>query len=162
MPFSLLIAIIIATLCLLASLYDVIARTLPNWLVTVVAALGLTKSALSGFPLSGLAAGAIVFGVAALCWRRGWMGGGDVKFLGAAALAITPGTVPQFVAAVVLAGGVLSLFYLVAQRVVPVPCVKRPDRIIPRILRIEQWRIHRGCPLPYACAIAAGTLYVHF
>ncbi len=32
-----------------------------------------------------LAAGA-VFVLSALCWRRGWMGGGDVKLLGAAAL----------------------------------------------------------------------------
>jgi hypothetical protein len=27
-------------------------------------------------------------------------------------------------------------------------------------MRVERWRINRGCPLPYACAIAAGVVYM--
>jgi prepilin peptidase CpaA len=32
--------------------------------------------------------------------------------------------------------------------------------LLARALRVEQWRIRRGGPLPYACAIAAGGLFI--
>jgi prepilin peptidase CpaA len=32
--------------------------------------------------------------------------------------------------------------------------------LLARALRVERWRIHRGGPLPYACAIAAGGLFI--
>lgn len=117
---------------------------------------------LDGKLIPGLETGLTTFILAAFCWRRGWMGGGDVKLLGAVALGITPSLLPEFISAVALAGGALSLLYLAAKRFVPQPQYGAPPaRLIRRILRIEGWRIHRGCPLPYACAIAAGTMYIH-
>jgi hypothetical protein len=44
--------------------------------------------------------------------------------------------------------------------ILPRPTPKRPRGLIGRILRVEAWRIHHRGPLPYACAIAAGTLFV--
>ena len=40
--------------------------------------------------VAALSAAGIVFGVALVCWLRGWMGGGDVKLLGACALLVPP------------------------------------------------------------------------
>lgn len=149
-----------AGLLLLASLHDLVARTVPNWLAVALAVLGIGLRAVSGSLLGGLAAGVVVLMLAAICWRRGWMGGGDVKLLAASAVVVPPSLVLSFIGAVAIFGGFLALFYLIAGRLVPPPRAARPRTLLGRVLRIERWRIHRGCPLPYACAIAAGGLFI--
>ncbi len=149
-----------AGLLLIASLHDLVARTIPNWLAGALAALGIGLRAASGSLLAGVSAGVVVFVLVALCWRRGWMGGGDVKLLAASAIVVSPSLVVSFIAAVALSGGVLALLYLLARRLVPPPRTARPRTLLARALRVERWRIHRGAPLPYACAIAAGGLFV--
>jgi prepilin peptidase CpaA len=157
---------------LAAAVHDVIARTAPNWMAITLAVLGIASRILHGsilygfgvraaeFVLIGFAAAAAVFVLAAICWRRGWLGGGDVKLLGAAALVVPPGDVPGFLSAVALAGAALALVYLLARRVTATPAPQRPDHLFARAVRVERWRIHRGGPLPYAFAIAAGFLFV--
>ena len=145
---------------LAAAMHDVIARTVPNWMAIALAVLGVASRILHGSLLIGFGAAFAVFVLAAFCWRRGWLGGADVKLLGAAALIVSPGDVPGFISAVALAGAVLALLYLVARRVTPLPAAHRPNRFVARALRVERWRIHRGGPLPYAFAIAAGFLFV--
>jgi prepilin peptidase CpaA len=144
----------------MASLHDLVARTIPNWLAGALAVLGFVLRALTGSLLGGVVAGLVVFVLAAICWRRGWMGGGDVKLLAAAAIAVPPSLVLSFITAVALCGGVLALLYLVAGRMVAPPPATRPRSLLARALRVEQWRIRRGGPLPYACAIAAGGLFI--
>jgi len=152
---------------LVASLHDVIARTVPNWMGLALALLGLAQRVITGTVPSGLLAGFLVFALAAFCWRRGWLGGGDVKLLGAASLIVPPGDVPAFICAVALAGGILALVYVIANRVTaaraPKPGVHHRFPTMGtfgRAIRIERWRIRRGGPLPYACAIAAGFVVV--
>lgn len=143
-----------------AALHDVAARTVPNWMSAALAVLGLMVQAASGHLIAGVLAGLIVFIAAAFCWRRGWMGGGDVKLLGAVAIVVPAGYVFRFIAAVTLTGAVLAVIYLIAHRVVPAPVAGRPVRLIARAIRAECWRISRGGPLPYALAIAVGFLIV--
>jgi prepilin peptidase CpaA len=147
-------------LLLIASLHDLVARTVPNWLAAALAVLGIGLRVIGGSLLIGLGAGLAVFVVAAICWRRGWMGGGDVKLLAASAIVVPPSLVLSFVAAVAICGGVLALLYLLARRLVSPPHSARPRTFLARVLRVERWRISRGGPLPYACAIAAGGLFV--
>lgn len=144
-----------------ASLHDIAARTVPNWMAAVLALLGVALRVVAGDPMHGLLAATVVFAAAAIAWRRGWMGGGDVKLLGAAALVVPPSGALDFIVAVTLAGGVLALIYLAARRVVPaVHAVTRSRSLMWRVLRAECWRIRRGGPLPYACAIAIGGLFI--
>jgi prepilin peptidase CpaA len=143
-----------------AALHDVAARTVPNTIPFILAALGAIARTIEGSLIVGLGAAIVVFVVALLCWSRGWVGGGDVKLLGATALAVPPDSVPMLVFVMGMAGGLLSLFYLSARRIVPAPTATRPQSLIARVLRAERWRIRRGGPLPYACAIAAGGLFV--
>lgn len=149
-----------AALLILASLHDLVARTVPNWLAGALAVLGIALRALSSSLLAGTCAGAVVFVLAAICWRRGWMGGGDVKLLAASAIVVPPSLVLTFITAVALFGGALAIFYLVAGRLIPAPRAPRPRSLLARALRVECWRIHRHGPLPYACAIAAGGLFI--
>jgi len=147
-----------AAILLVAALHDIATRTVPNWMAAALAFLGLLSQLLHGRPIVGIVSALVVFLVAAFCWRRGWLGGGDVKLLGAAALIVPPGDVISFVAAVTLTGAVLALAYLAARRVITVSVGKRPAHLIGRAIRAERWRIRRSGPLPYALAIAAGFL----
>ncbi len=147
-----------AVFLLLACVYDWALRVVPNAIPLVVASAGIALRWLSGNLAAGLLAAAIVFVLAALCWRRGWLGGADVKLLGAGALLVAPASACGFALATCLAGGVLAIVYLLLGRLVPPPG-PRPTSpsLVRRIIRIEQRRLQRRGPLPYATAIAAGA-----
>jgi prepilin peptidase CpaA len=148
-----------------AALHDVAARTIPNWVSLSLCALGVLLRCMDGKLVAGLSLGLAVFAVATFCWKRGWMGGGDVKLLGAAAIFVPPLHVGDMLVAVTLAGGVVGLIYLLGRSLLPRnvrPATARPRRLLARILRVERRRLGRGGPLPYASAIAAGTLLVIF
>lgn len=155
-------SLVLASVAILlaAALHDIVARTVPNWMAAALALLGLSLQTLHGHPITALAAGLAVFMLAAFCWRRGWLGGGDVKLLGAAAIVVPPGDVACFITAVAITGAVLALLYLAAGPIIAAPGSQRPSRLVSRALRVERWRIRRGGPLPYACAIAAGFLFI--
>ena len=143
---------------LVACLYDWALRVVPNAIPLAIAASGMALRALCGnLAASGLAA-VVVFVLAALCWRRGWLGGADVKLLGAGALLVAPAAACGFVLATCLAGGVLAVLYLLLGRVVPPPGPRLASAgLLRRIMRIERRRLRRRGPLPYATAIAAGA-----
>ena len=161
-PAFLVTALLVASIVVLlaASLHDVVARTVPNWMAATLAVFGLVIQVIHVQLLMALLAGLIVFTVSAFCWRRGWMGGGDVKLLAAAALVVSPNHVSIFVAAVAVSGAFLAVLYLVGSKFVPAPTMQRPSYLITRALRVECWRIRRAGPLPYALAIAAGFLFI--
>jgi prepilin peptidase CpaA len=169
-----------AALLLFAALHDIAARTIPNWISACLALLGLALRLVEHQLLAGLALGIVVFAAAAFCWQRGWMGGGDVKLLGAVAIFVTPGQVGVLLEATTLAGGVIGLIYLFsrlalrhkARGVQPCPTQPRPIQprpiqprssgLLARIARAELRRLRRGTSLPYASAIAAGAFFVMF
>ena len=157
-----MLTLLAASLLIAAAGFDILTRLIPNFIPLALAVLGLVLRLADGsWPWALLAAG-IVFGVALVCWLRGWMGGGDVKLLGACALLVPPVAVFPMVTAVGMAGGVLAFIYLVVRRVVsrprPVPTAQRPQSFLGRALRAERWRLARGTALPYAVAIAIGSL----
>jgi prepilin peptidase CpaA len=158
-----------AVVVLLAAWHDLVSRTVPNWMPVMIAGLGSVAALVSGRLLISTGLGLAIFVVAAICWRRGLMGGADVKLLGAIAIALPPGMVSMFVLAMSVAGAVHAVAYMMARRVVTRPPVltletpgtpPRTRRLLPRAIRAERWRISRGGPLPYACAIAFGFLFV--
>jgi prepilin peptidase CpaA len=150
----------IAGVLLFAAARDIMTRTVPNWMPLTLAVLCTALAIAELHPLWGPGFGLTIFVLCIVCWKRGWMGGADVKLLGAAAIAVTPSDAETFLLGVTLFGGVMALVYMGARFVLPRPSVQRPQRLLLRVLRVETWRIrHRG-PLPYACAIAAGTLFV--
>jgi prepilin peptidase CpaA len=157
---SLIFLLFCSSVMLVASLHDIAARTIPNQLALALVIAGISASAIGGHLFGSLAAASGVFALSAVCWRRGWMGGGDVKLLGAASVGMPAGSVLTFIAAVAMAGGVLALFYLLARQLLPFHRSPRPNGMLARVLRAERWRISRGGPLPYACAITAGAFFI--
>lgn len=149
-----------AALLMIAAARDIMSRTVPNELALAVAVVGLAIRSMDGSLLFGVLAALIVFAAAAGCWRMGWMGGGDVKLLGAAALLVPPAATPSLLAAISLSGGVLAVAYLAARHRIPAPPRPRPSGLFARAARAERWRLRRGGPLPYAVAIASGAVFV--
>ncbi len=150
---------------LLAAGHDIVSRTVPNWMSLAIAGLGVIAAIADQRVLISVGFGVTIFVAAAFCWRRGWMGGADVKLLGAIAIVLPPGLVASFVIAMSIAGAIHALVYIAAARVVKAPPPMPAQRIMPRplisrALRAERWRISRRGPLPYACAIAFGFLFV--
>ncbi len=155
-----------------AALQDLAVRTIPDGISLALALSGLVLRIAAMQAVMAVLAALTVFLLALGCWRRGWLGGGDVKLLGAVALLVPPWKVPAVLLAIALAGGVLAGLYLLLGRLLEAPAglaaasssaacsaTARPG-FPARVWRLECHRVRRRGPLPYACAIAAGTLFV--
>lgn len=159
-----MLVVIETVLLLFAAARDVAVRLIPDAVPLMTCCLGILVRLADGTLPLALPLAVLVFAAAAVCWRRGWLGGGDVKLLGATTLLVAPAAVPGLLLAIALAGGVLALIYLLARSlssdVIPphVPPARR-QALLRRVWRAERWRLRRGGPLPYACAIAAGALF---
>jgi prepilin peptidase CpaA len=151
-----------ATALLFAAAHDLAVRTVPNPVSLIVAAAGLGLNTLDGQLGPALFGGGLVFAGCWYCWRRGWIGGGDVKLLTACALLVPPVLVPELILTTAIAGAVLALFYLALgtalARRLPSAIPPRPTGLLRRVWRTEKRRIRRRLSLPYACAISAGVL----
>ena len=147
-----------ATALLFAAAHDLAVRLVPNGVPMIVAAAGLGLNALDSQLTAALFSGGLVFAGTWYCWRRRWIGGGDVKLLSACALLVPPTSVPELILTTAVAGGVLALFYVALARLLPKPAQSRPASLFRRVWRAERRRIRRGLSLPYACAITAGVL----
>jgi prepilin peptidase CpaA len=151
-----------AGLLLFAAVRDVATRMVPNWVSLAILAAGIVLQAVTGDLAVALGLGLLVFFGAAVMWRFGWLGGADVKLLGAAAVAVPCGSVMQLLVLVSLTGGVLAVFYLALSLILRRPRPGPRNSFLQRLMKAEAWRIHRRGPLPYAVAIACGGVLTLF
>ena len=145
-------------LLLYAALHDVVGRTVPNLVSLLLIGVGLVRAAVAHTIAPSMLVVGAVFAVALLVWRAGLLGGGDVKLLTAACLVVPPREAPVLLVSIAIVGGLLGFTYVIAKRIAPVTLPRRPSNILRRVIRVELWRMHRGGPLPYAVAIAVGTM----
>jgi prepilin peptidase CpaA len=115
--FTGLLLALLALLLVVAAVIDVRTFTISNKLnlaVALLAPLYWLSIALTPWPgiAIQLAAGAAVFGLLALAFFAGMMGGGDVKLAAALALWFPPGVTVKFLVLMSIAGGVLTLAVL--------------------------------------------------
>lgn len=105
---------LVLALVLLAAVmvWDLRWRLIPDWTGGGLALLYLAPALWSGqWPLLAghVAVAVAAFLTAAVLFRLGWMGGGDVKLIGALALWAGPAGIVEFMVLTSLAGGVVSL-----------------------------------------------------
>lgn len=127
-----------------AAVTDTRSRRIPNVLPAGLALLGLARMAAAlaagaGGIWADVAAAAAIFGLGAVAFRFGLLGGGDAKLLAAAVLWLGAAALGPFLLATALAGGLLAVGFLLA----------RPLR----------WT-GAAAGLPYGVAIAAGGILV--
>ncbi len=105
--------------------------------------------------LSAIGCAVAVFLGGAVLFARGYMGGGDVKLLGAAALWAGPAGIPALLMLTCLFGGALALFLLI-------PPGRRLAAAIRKIMGQPEAQSERGLSMrvPYGIAIAGAALIV--
>ena len=142
--FTELLLVALAAILVVAAVIDVRTFTISNRLNLAVALLApvyWASVALSPWPDMAvqLAGAATVFGLLAIAFYAGTMGGGDVKLAAALALWFSPVSIVKFLVLTSLAGGVLTLVILAWHRA----------------------RKREGRPeIPYGVAIAFGGLAI--
>jgi prepilin peptidase CpaA len=135
-----------------AALWDAVTMTIPNYLVLAVLALfvaSLTVDFVLADILYDLLAAVIIFVVCFVLFALGWLGGGDAKLAPGAVLWVGYDGFLEFVVAMTLIGGVLSIVLLVLRGGLRAASASQ-DRL-PVIL---QW----ASPIPYGIAISAGAI----
>ncbi len=139
-----LLLVLLAAGLLACCWWDLKTRTIPNWLNLAIA-LGAIPfwiaTGLSVWPDMALQIGVafIAFWVFAAAFAMGAMGGGDVKLIAALALWLPWQTVLVLVFLMSVAGGVLTLGYLIRHKL-----AKREEKL----------------EIPYGVAIAFGGLWL--
>ena len=154
---NVLTAVVVAML-LFTAVQDVAVRTVSNRLTLILGVAGVALRLQDHTIVPAICIAALVFLTAFGCWTRGWLGGGDVKLLGATMLLVPPPYQVTILTVMSLAGGVISLIYLICRRWLSVVPGPRPRGVVRRAVRIELWRLGRGGPIPYAVAIATGAI----
>ncbi len=153
-----------------AAATDVQWGRIPNWLTYAAIATGLALRALAGgwrSCLDGLAAGLIGGGVFFVFFLVRGMGAGDVKLMTAVGVWSGMRQLPAVMIATALAGGILALGYMLVH--------KQASSTLRNVGSLFRYHILSGLTphpeinlqnpqalrVPYALAIAAGTIYVH-
>ncbi len=160
MNFALAGAGVCSALLVVAALHDLAARTVPNSLIGIIGLGGIGLAVAQHRLLPSIFIAVLLLAIAAVLWLRGYLGGADAKLLGAVSLFVPPVSVALMLGATAIAGGLLCLPYLPGARGFARPPPGRPAQLLARLWRCERWRLRRRGPLPYAVAIAAGTLFV--
>jgi Flp pilus assembly protein protease CpaA len=144
-----------------AAMTDVVGRLIPNkvcLLIAVLAVMRLLAGDHSQMFLT-LATSALLVALLLVSYCRGYLGGGDVKLLGALIIGLPTTALIQLLAVMALAGGGLALLHLLLR------CLPRPKRpplgafLLHRVYAVERWRNLRRAPLPYGVAIACGGIW---
>jgi prepilin peptidase CpaA len=135
---------LLALLLLVACWEDLKSRTISNGLNIAIALLAIPfwwSTGLALWPDAAIQVGvaALVFGLFAIAFALGAMGGGDVKLLGAVALWLPAQAVPVLIVIISLAGGALTLAMYLRHRLAR----------------------HEGkLEIPYGVAISFGALWM--
>jgi prepilin peptidase CpaA len=149
-----------AALMLIAAIEDLRRLIIPN-VVTLSLCLLWPFSLVAAPSLFGvvgsLGCAIAVFLAGALCFSRGYLGGGDVKLLAAATLWAGPAGTPTFLVMTGMLGGMLALFVLLppGAYIATLARAKLGPGDVPATDGL-------ATPIPYGIAIAAAALIVIF
>ncbi len=150
-------------LLLYVAMIDIATRTIRNEICLILALLGIASQFAGRTHVAeSLIAATILFLLLLVVYRRGGIGGGDVKLLVALAIGLPLTGVIQLLTVTTLAGGVLALAHLM-MRLLPYPKpAPAGSSLLRRVCAVERWRNLRRAPLPYGAAIACGGIFAVF
>ncbi len=143
-----------------AAATDLARRRIPNGLVAALAIAGLALNARHGWPpfLASLGIAAAVLAAGTFVHALGAIGGGDVKLLAAAAATLNyPDCIP-FVLYTLLCGGLLALALSALRGRLRPTLANLHGMLLPMLAGVAPVAPSRSIAMPYAVAIAAGTL----
>ncbi|MCL6608710.1 MAG: prepilin peptidase [Geminicoccaceae bacterium] len=146
---------------------DLAERRIANGAVLAVLALWPVQLLLTGRPdpwWTGPPAGLLVLAVGLIAWRAGVLGGGDVKLAAALATLAGLGGLAEFLLVTTLAGGLLALVMLLADRIRPWLAALAGQLLsLPVAGRLGTFLLGdpagRPASVPYGIALATGGLW---
>jgi len=154
MPFEAAFILAFPVLVTLAAAFDLLTMTIPNRLNLALAAAFPAAALATGMAgeavLLHLALGAGMLALGFALFLPGWIGGGDAKFVAAAALWLEPSTLLAFGIYASLLGGGLTLLTLSARQ------LALPARMAVRFT----WLQDAKAGVPYGLALGAAALIV--
>jgi prepilin peptidase CpaA len=148
--------LVFPALMIFAAMMDLFTMTIPNRISIVLVAIFLIAAPLTGmsweqfFVHLGTGFGVLAIGITLFAF--GFVGGGDAKLLAAASLWIGFNDLGQYMFAVVLLGGLLSVLLLMYRGMLP-----------PSWLLNQQWalRLHnKNEGIPYGLALSGAALWI--
>jgi len=151
---------IILLLCVIMS--DVATRLISNKICFTIAIVGIGGHLLIDPRLlpSSIVISAALFLLLLLMYRRGWIGGGDVKLLAALTIGLPITQLGSFFMLTAMIGGILAVMHLMMRRL-PYPTIPPAgSSLIRRVYAVERWRNLRHAPLPYGVAIAGSGIWI--
>ncbi|PKP79125.1 MAG: peptidase [Alphaproteobacteria bacterium HGW-Alphaproteobacteria-3] len=153
---SMLLLAVFPLAMIFGALWDLTTMTIPNVLTIALAAMFAVLVPFVGMSLQEIglhvAAGALMLIAGMVFFAFGWIGGGDAKFVAAAALWIGMSDLLVYLVWASIFGGALTLLILFF-RTVPLPL----------FMQRREWiaRLHdRKAGIPYGVALALGGLMI--
>ncbi|MBN9320269.1 MAG: pilus assembly protein CpaA [Caulobacterales bacterium 68-7] len=151
-----LILLVLPALAIVAALKDATSYTIPNWISVALIAGFIPAALVSHLSLGEVGASVLtgfIFLLAGMgMFALGWIGGGDAKFMAAAALWLGWPASGPFILVTAVCGGALSVGLLTL----------RSNGVRPLILQAPSWVGRLATPkadAPYGVAICIGALY---
>lgn len=157
MPVEFLAMLAFPALMIFAGAMDMFTMTIPNRVPLAIVATFAAAAPLAGLGWevaamhAGLALAMLVVGIG--MFAAGWMGGGDVKLLAAAALWMGPASLYDYILVSAVCGGLLT-FAILFLRMYPLPAGLAGKEWVSRLHDAEQG-------IPYGIALTAGGLLVY-
>lgn len=140
----------------LGAMTDMLSYRIPNWIPGVLIVLFAIAAPLGGLPLETIGMHALVFAVTLLLgmglFALNLFGGGDAKFMAAAALWMGPALIVKYVFMFALAGGALAIAILILRRL-PMPASASRVPVLNQLLLPT-------AGIPYGIALGVGALIV--
>ena len=144
------------------ALSDAATYTIPNWVSYGLAVLFAVFVALAWQRtpvLWHLGLGLTVFFICMVFWKLRWLGGGDVKFVGAISLWMGPANILPFLILLSVLSAILVMALLYARRWNPYLQGKSLPEFVKRMIRkAEERAIPYGLPAAIAALIVAPRL----
>ncbi len=168
MMLTMLALMAFAGLLIRAALEDLFERRIPNLVCAGIVVSFFLYALVTPQPVDwsgSFSVAALAFGLGAVLFYRGAMGGGDVKLMTACGLWCGFDMSVTFALVVCLTGGVLALLYLLVSYVIRIRTDPKPPvmRLVPTAWPGQNTKQGAGLPcddLPYGIAIAAGGGWV--
>jgi prepilin peptidase CpaA len=163
--------IIIVLVSGLAAFFDYRLRRIPNWLIAFGLTSAIVLSAFQGIHLVTLSILGFIVGIALLLlpFAFGWIGAGDVKYLGVVGALLGVGLLPRVFFYSALAAGLIAIGYLAMgvgnsnfreQWTNIKTVVLSMGHIFPEPVSIQARQ--KGGSVPWGVAFAAGTIFAYY
>jgi prepilin peptidase CpaA len=156
----------------LSAFFDMTMRRIPNWLIGIGVASGLTISAFHGGQVFLQSLLGLVVGIAVLIlpFAMGWIGAGDVKFFGVTGALLGVVLLPRIFFYSAVVAGVIAVASLLSGKIrifsfkqiwldVKIAIVSGGN-VVPEPVRNRV--VHRDESIPWGVAFAVGSLIAYY